>query len=180
MTDDEAELLPVLVTPRLRLRCFRDTDAAALSANLTPPVIRWLTSWPDPTTVEVAALRIAEARAGAREGWHVGYAIERLSDGVLIGGFGGGSPEGRVEIGYHLTEHAHGQGYMLEAARAGLAAIWDVLPTSKVEAQAHPDNTGSRAVLTKLGMKLVDERPAFAPARNAWEPGCFYEIERPS
>ena len=180
MSADEAELLPVLVTPRLRLRCFRDADAPALAANLTSPVIRWLTSWPDPTTVEIAAARIAEARSGAREGWHVSYAIERLSDGMLIGGFGGGSPDGRVEIGYHLAEHAHRQGYMLEAAMAGLAAIWDILPTPKVEAQAHPDNSASRTILTKLGMKLVDERFSFASPRNAWEPGCFYEIARPS
>ena len=180
MAEGEAELLPVVVTPRLRLRCFRPEDAQALSANLTPPVIRWLTSWPDPVTVEVAAERIAEARQGAREGWHAGYAIERLSDGVLIGGFGGGAPDGRVEIGYHLAEHAHGQGYMLEAATAGLAAMWDILPTRTIVAQAHPDNPGSRAILTRLGMRMTGEGPAYAPARGIWEPGCFYEITRPS
>lgn len=177
--EDGAELLPVLVTPRLRLRCFRPEDAPALSANLTPPVIRWLTSWPDPVTVEVAARRIAEAREGARQGWHVGYAIERLSDGRLIGGFGGGAPDGGVEIGYHLAEHAQGQGYMLEAARAGLAAMWDLLPTPTIVAQAHPDNGGSRAILTRLGMRMTGEGPAYAPARGIWEPGCFYEIARP-
>lgn len=179
MAGDETDLLPVLVTPRLRLRCFRPDDAPALAANLTPAVTCWLMSWPDPTTIEIAAVRIDEARQGVRAGWHVSYAVERLSDGVLIGGFGGGAPDGRAEIGYHLAEHAHGQGYMAEAAAAGLAVIWRRLPAKKVEAQVHPDNASSRAILTRLGMTLVDERPAFAPARNQWEPGCFYEMARP-
>ena len=179
MVGGEADLLPVLVTPRLRLRCFRESDAPALSANLTPGVVRWLSSWPDPTSIDLAAARIAEARQGVRDGWHVGYAIERLEDGALIGGFGGGAPDGGIEIGYHLAEHAQGQGYMLEAARAGLASMWDLLPVRMIAAQAHPDNAASRAILTKLGMRDVGERPVFASARNAWEPGCWYEIDRP-
>lgn len=180
MTGGEAELLPVLVTPRLRLRSFREADASILSTNLTSGVVRWLTSWPDPTSTELAAARISDARQGAREGWHVGYAIERREDGLVVGGFGGGSPDGRVEIGYHLAEHAQGRGYMLEAATAGLASIWDLLPVRTIEAQAHPDNAASRAILIKLGMREVGERLVYASARDAWEPGCWYEIDRPS
>lgn len=181
MASDEAELLPVLVTPRLRLRCWRSEDAPALSANLTPAVTRWLSSWPNPTSLELAAERIAEARAGVREGWHVSYAIERLADGVVIGGFGGGAKDQqeRVEIGYHLAETAHGQGYMTEAATVGLAALWGLLPAQVIEAQAHPDNAASRAILARLGMTPTGERSVFASARGAWEPGCWYEIARP-
>ena len=111
------------------------------------------------------------------------YAIERLADGLVIGGFGGGARDQRtrVEIGYHLAEAAHGQGYMGEAAQAGLSALWSLLPAAEtIEAQAHPDNAASRAILTKLGMRFVGERPVFASARDAWEPGCWYEIDRPS
>ncbi len=183
MASDEAELLPVLVTPRLRLRCWRLEDAPALSANLTPAVTRWLSSWPDPTSVDLALSRIAEARAGVGEGWHVSYAIERLSDGVVIGGFGGGAadPRDRVEIGYHLAEAAHGQGYMSEAAAMGLPAMWDLLPEARIiEAQAHPANAASQAILVKLGMRSVGARPVFSAAREAWEPGSWYEISRPS
>ena len=181
MVGDEAELLPVLVTPRLRLRCWRPEDAAALSANLTPAVTRWLNSWPDSATIALAAQRIAEAREGVREGCHVSFAIERRSDGVVIGGFGGGErgrPE-RVEIGYRLAEGAHGPGYMTEASTAGLAALWRLLPVQVIEAQTQPANLASRAILTRLGMRFVEERPVYSPARGAWEPGCWYEIERP-
>jgi ribosomal-protein-alanine N-acetyltransferase len=183
MSGDETELLPVLVTPRFRLRCWRPSDAQALSANMTPAVTRWLISWPDPTPPELALQRILEARDGVREGWHVSYAIERLTDGLLIGGFGGGAKDNRrrVEIGFHLAEKAHGQGYMTEASRVGLAALWLRAPAAQViEAQAHPENVASRAILTKLGMTFVGERPVFASARGAWEPGCWYEVARPS
>lgn len=183
MAGVEAELLPVLVTPRLRLRCWRASDAAALSLNMTPSVTRWLSSWPDPTSLELAAERIVEARAGVQEGWHVSYAIERLSDGVLIGGIGGGAKDQRhrVEIGYHLSEAAHGNGYMTEAARACLPSLWLQLPDAEtIEAQVHPDNVASRAILSGLGMRFVGERPVFASARQAWEPSCWYEIARPS
>lgn len=183
MTDDDAELLPVVLTPRLRLRCWRASDAATLSRNMTPAVTRWLTSWPDPTSVELAAERIAEARQGVREGWHVSYAVERLADDVVIGGFGGGARDQhrRVEIGYHLAEGAQGQRYMTEAAQAGLCALWSQLPAAEtIEAQAHPDNAASRAILAKLGMRFVGERPVFASARGVWEVGCWYEIARPT
>ncbi|ATC31578.1 N-acetyltransferase [Caulobacter vibrioides] len=182
MSGDGEELLPVVVTPRLRLRCWRPSDAAALSANMTPKVSRWLSSWPDPTPPELARQRIVEARAGVSEGWHVSYAIERLSDDLVIGGFGGGAKDQRlrVEIGYHLAEGAHGQGYMMEAAQAGLSAVWSQLPAAEtIEAQAHPDNAASRAILSKLGMRFVGERPVFASARGVWEPGCWYELARP-
>ncbi|WP_168077340.1 GNAT family protein [Caulobacter sp. SSI4214] len=182
MDEDGAELLPVLVTSRLRLRCWRSQDASALSTNLTSTVTRWLSSWPDPTSIDLAAERIAEARAGVSQGWHVSYAIERLSDGVVIGGFGGGAQDQRerVEIGYHLAEAAQGRGYMTEAAIAGLAAMWSLLPAQVIEAQVHPDNTASRTILTRLGMRFVEERPVYSTAREAWEPGCWYEIERPT
>ncbi|MCA0355579.1 MAG: GNAT family N-acetyltransferase [Proteobacteria bacterium] len=183
MAADGEELLPVVVTPRLRLRCWRSSDAAVLSANMTSRVSRWLSSWPDPTSTELALQRIVEARAGVCEGWHVSYAIERLADGLVIGGFGGGArnQRTRVEIGYHLAEAAHGQGYMGEAAQAGLSALWSLLPAAEtIEAQAHPDNAASRAILTALGMRFVGERPVFASARDTWEPGCWYEIDRPS
>lgn len=182
MGGDGADLLPIIVTSRLRLRCWLPSDATVLSENMTSGVSRWLSSWPDPTSPELALERIVEARAGVCEGWHVSYAIERLADGVVIGGFGGGARDQRlrVEIGYHLAEGAHGQGYMTEAAQAGLSALWSRLPAVEtVEAQAHPDNAASRAILSKLGMRFVGERPVFASARGVWEPGCWYETGRP-
>jgi RimJ/RimL family protein N-acetyltransferase len=175
------ELLPVLVTPRLRLRCFRTGDAPALAANLTPAVTRWLATWPDPVSVDLAAQRIERAREGARAGWHVGYAIERLEDGLLIGGVGAGEREDRdrTEIGYHLAEHAHGRGYMVEAARAVLAVLWDRLPIQVIEAVAQNENRASFAVMKRLGMTPSGQRLVRSPARDRWEWCGVYALGRP-
>ncbi|WP_425995759.1 GNAT family N-acetyltransferase [Caulobacter sp. DWR1-3-2b1] len=182
MQNEAAEPLPVLTTPRLKLRCFRISDAPVLAANLTPAVTRWLATWPDPVSVALAAERIATARQGALAGWHVGYAIERLSDGVLIGGFGGGTADAPdpVDVGYHLAEHAHGQGYMVEAGRAAIAAMWDLLPMRVIEAVAQRENAASFAIMRRLGMTPTGQRLVHSPARDRWEWCGVQAIGRPT
>ena len=175
------ELLPVVVTPRLRLRCFRPEDAPALAANLTPPVTRWLATWPDPVPVDLAARRTEDARAGVRAGWHVSYAIERLSDGAVIGGFGGGTVEDidGIEIGYHLAEHAHGQGYMTEAGRAAMDVLWRRPAIRIIEAVAQNENGPSFEVMRRLGMSPTGRKLVHSPARDRWEWCGVYAINRP-
>jgi len=183
MPDQAAELLPVLITQRLKLRCFRVSDAPALAANLTPAVTRWLATWPDPVSVELAAERIELARASVAAGWHVSYAIERMSDGVVIGGFGGGTADDGadlIDVGYHLAEHAHGQGYMTEAGRAALAAMWRLLPVQVIEAVAQRENAASFGVMRKLGMSPIGQRLVHSPARDRWEWCGVQAINRPA
>lgn len=182
MSDQAAELLPVLITQRLKLRCFRASDAPALAANLTPAVTRWLATWPDPVSVELAAERIELARASVLAGWHVSYAIERLSDGLVIGGFGGGTADATdlIDVGYHLAEHAHGQGYMTEAGRAAITAMWRLLPVQVIEAFAQRENAASFAVMRNLGMSPIGQRLIHSPARDSWEWCGVQAISRPA
>ncbi len=181
MTVAVGVLLPVILTPRLRLRCFEAEDAPSLAANLTPAVTRWLATWPDPVTVELAAQRIALARAGARAGWHIGYGVERLSDGVLIGGVGGGTEKDTdtIEIGYHLAEGAQGQGYMTEAGRAVIDMIWRLLSVTRIEAVAQLENQASFEVMKRLGMTPSGRRLVHTPARDRWEWCGVYGLDRP-
>lgn len=178
---EAGQLLPVILTRRLRLRCFEAGDAQRLAANLTPAVTRWLGTWPDPVTVDVAAQRIEIARDGVRAGRHVGYGVERLSDGLLIGGFGGDiDVTGETfEIGYHLAEQAHGQGYMTEAGRAALAVLWELLPITRVEAVAQRENAASFAVMKRLGMSPAGQRLVHSLARDRWEWCGVYGVDRP-
>jgi RimJ/RimL family protein N-acetyltransferase len=182
VTPEAGPLLPVVLTPRLRLRCFEAEDAPSLAANLTPPVTRWLATWPDPVTIELADRRIQIARDGVRAGWHVAYGIERLSDGLLIGGFGGDvdATGETFEIGYHLAEHAHGQGYMTEAGRAAIDTLWSLLPIQRIEAVAQRENAGSFAVMRRLGMSHSGQRLVHALARDRWEWCGVYGLDRPS
>jgi RimJ/RimL family protein N-acetyltransferase len=176
------DLLPIVQTERLRLRAFEPGDASDLCCNMTPSVTRWLASWPDPVTQDYALARIARARAGMERGVSLFYALERIEDGRVIGGLGGGLiPEdpARLEVSYHLAEDCHGAGYMGEAVRAALPVIWRLMPVQAIEAGAQLANAASFAVMRAMGMTPVGERMVYSSARGREEPTGFYEIRRP-
>jgi len=72
-------------------------------------------------------------------------------------GSGGLVPIGRVgpelEVGYRLLPARHGLGLATEIARASLAFAFDHLAQERVLALTHPDNTPSRRVLERVGMR---------------------------
>ena len=174
--------LPVIETPRLRLRCVRQDDAARVSAMMTPAVSRWVATWPVPFTPEMASERIAAARDAAAVGTTLPFAVERRSDGALLGWIGvhrGATAGRRGMLGYWLGEEHQGQGYMREAAPAAVVAGFDLLGLGVVEAAAQPENAASLAVLRTCGMEPVGERTFFAPARGRDELCLFFEVMRP-
>lgn len=176
------DLLPRLSTDRLTLRAFELDDAAELARNMTPAVTRWLASWPDPVTTSYATARIERARTGMRRGVSLFYALQRNADGRVIGGIGGGvlaADPSRLEISYHLAEDCHGAGYMGEAVRTALPAIWRLMPVQAIEAGAQVGNAASFGVMKALGMTPTDERLVYSSARDRHEPTQFYEIRRP-
>ena len=145
---------PVLETARFRLRAVTGADAPAVFRIMRDPRVtqyfgRGPMLSPDEAVERIAAMREAfTARRGVR--WAI---AERASD-ALIGscGFWRLIPEhDRAEIGYDLAPEWWGKGVMTEAAGAALRFGFDVLGLHTVEANIHPDNTGSRRVLEKLG-----------------------------
>lgn len=170
-------------TARLKLRCVRPADAARTSAMMTPAVSRWVASWPMPFTPEMAAERIAAAREAAERGKALPFAVERRSDGVLLGWVGvnrDATDARRGVLGYWLGEDYHGHGYMREAAPAAVAAAFERLDLEVIEAGTQPGNAASLAVLRGCGMAPAGERMVFAPARARDEPCLFYEAARPT
>lgn len=61
-------------------------------------------------------------------------------------------PAGQVEVGWHLHPWHQGQGLVTEAATAVLAAAAKA-GIKQVIALTDPDNTASRAVAARLGMR---------------------------
>ena len=90
------------------------------------------------------------------------YAVERLSDGELLGFTGlhrvtfSGGLEGQVEILWRLRHDAWGQGYATEAARACIAHAAK-LGIPELVAFTFVGNGRSRRVMQKLGMTCVGE-----------------------
>jgi RimJ/RimL family protein N-acetyltransferase len=103
------------------------------------------------------------------------WAVERKSDGVLLGRCGLWNPEGwpGVEIGWKFARHAWGQGYATEAARAALAWGWTVLNAPRLISVIHPDNASSIRVAERLGLRSTRHDIVNGQAL------VIFEIERP-
>jgi RimJ/RimL family protein N-acetyltransferase len=87
------------------------------------------------------------------------WAVERRSDGVLVGRAGLWMPEGwpGLEVGWALARHAWGSGYAAEAGRAAIEWAWAELGVPRVLSIIHPDNARSIRVAERLGMRLLRE-----------------------
>ena len=180
--DSYPDLFGAVETARLRLRCVRLEDAVPVSGMMTAAVSRWVASWPVPFTSEMAVERITNARKAATDGRALPCAIERRSDGALVGWIGvtrETSHERRAMLGYWLGEKHHGHGYMREAAPAAVQMAFQQLDLDVIEAAAQPENAASFAVLRGCGMAPVGERMIFAPSRSRDELCLLYEVARP-
>ena len=111
-------------TSRLVLRAWREDDFDAFAAmNADPRVMEY---FPAPLTREESATFFGHIREEFQtEGFGL-YAVERISDGLLLGYTGLHRVTfdglcGQIEIGWRLRADAWGNGYAPEAAQACLA-----------------------------------------------------------
>lgn len=83
-------------------------------------------------------------------------AVLRKSDGEFIG-WGGLQPledSGEIEVGYGFDTPHWGRGYATEMAEAWLRYGFEEAGLERIVAVAVPENTASRRVMEKLGMKF--------------------------
>lgn len=85
------------------------------------------------------------------------WAVRFKDDPTLLGWCGldflDTTPE--IEVGYGLARSHWGLGIATEAASASLQYGFDQLQLERIVAVAYPQNTASRLVMEKLGMKYV-------------------------
>jgi RimJ/RimL family protein N-acetyltransferase len=145
--------LPELDTARLRLRQFRaddlaphraavDDDPAVTWAHVRLPLVDSLRRWAD------------RLDGWERDGYGMWIAEERAT-GAVIGHCGLQRLDGgdEVEVGYYLGRAAWGRGYATEAAAACLAYGFERCGLPRIVAVVRPENTASRNVLGKLGLR---------------------------
>jgi len=144
-------LIPVLETERLILRAFCDDDLAAWAAVMgDPDVARYVA--PAPMTREESW----RSMAGSLGHWLLrGYgtwAVERKSDGAMMGRVGMINPEGwpGLEIGWTLGKRYWGQGYATEAAAAAMRYAFLTQPVPKLISCIDPENVASQAVARRI------------------------------
>ena len=182
-------ILPI-ETDRLIIRNWQERDRAPYAAFLADPILRkFFRGVVDAATSSSWIDGYIEELAQSEFGWR---AIERKSDGALIGDAGVGRIDEAsravmrgaplVEAGWTIGRAFWGQGYATEAAAACLGAAWSNPDITEIVAAAHAENTASHRVMEKLGMRR-DTLGDFADPRfeaGHWlQPHVLYRIDRP-
>ena len=147
----------LLETPHLLLREFEPDDWPAVLTYQSDPRYLRLYAWTERTAADVRAFVEAFVASRAAEPrLTVQLAITLRDGGQLIGNCGIRLAEPGVRIGdlgYELSPEHWGRGYATEAARAMVDFAFSELQLHRVWAECVPENTASRRVLEKLGMR---------------------------
>lgn len=163
----------ILETARLRLRWFTPTptDADFLRALLNDP--GWLANIGERNvrTRRQALAWIATRHTATYGRLGFGFwAVERKSDGVLVGMCGLVKRDTLMEadVGYALMPAFRGQGYAREAAAACVRYARDVLGLPEVWGITGPANAGSAAVLRQVGLHDAGITRLVGEERETW------------
>ncbi|MBR0681893.1 GNAT family N-acetyltransferase [Roseomonas eburnea] len=178
----DSPALPVIETPRLRLRCAEPRDADALVAMMSETVSRRLASWPVPYTRPMALDRIAGVRLAAAQGRSLPLVVERKPDGAVLGWISASRAPGdetTALLTYWLGEAHQGHGYMREAARAMIDHAFAMMNVARLRAAVQGDNAASLSVVQLLGMRPLGEGRIWCPARGREESCLWFELPRP-
>jgi RimJ/RimL family protein N-acetyltransferase len=196
-------LLPELVTSRLKLRAWKESDfephvlwEADYRVNEFLPVIGDHVA----RTPEASRLRIArflETPEEQRQQWardwlnqelnrpNPWWAVEVPGVADVIGGIGIGPHEFEfdfgpcIEIGWRFAPRYWGQGYATEAAKAVLAYGFDTLGFADVYSMSALGNKRSFAVMKRIGLRYVKDYLAPGlPDGHPLRPYALYRITR--
>jgi len=176
-------------TPRLVLRSWEGRDRAPFAAiNADPAVRRYYYPSLLSAAESDALVDMAMAEFDA-EGFGF-LAVERKSDGVLIGGAGlsrpgPGIPGGgdQVEIGWILGQAYWRQGYATEASRGWLDAAWLRFGLEAIIGYTSAINMPSRRAMERIGMHHLtgaDFDDITVPSGHVLRPHVLYRIDRPA
>jgi RimJ/RimL family protein N-acetyltransferase len=171
---------PILETERLRLRAWRKDDREKYFAILQEPAV-FRHFGPEPMGMEECWRRLMAAVGGWQLNGFGGWAVERKSDGKLIGmtalftawrdlvpQFGD-----QPEMGWIFATEAHGHGLASDACRAVLDWAESNLDPTPIWAIVAPANEPSLKLAEKLGFERVHETlyhndPTVVFRRPAW------------
>ncbi|HKX91812.1 MAG TPA: GNAT family N-acetyltransferase [Sphingomicrobium sp.] len=171
---------PRIETERLVLRPWRKDDRTHYFAILQEPAV-YRHFGPTPMGMEECWRRLMAAVGGWQLNGFGGWAVERRSDGRLLGmtalftAWRDLEPEfgDQPEMGWIFATEAHGQGLAGEACRAALDWAEANLDSTPIWAIIAPANEPSLKLAGKLGFERVSETlyhddPTVVLKRPAW------------
>ncbi len=144
-----------LRTPRLILRAYRPEDAEELYRGLgTDPSAYEFSGWnpyADPETARRTVTGFIESREDGTYSWVMDV------EGAVAGTVGACDREDdRIEIGFSVVKSWQGRGLATEAVKRVLEHLTENEGFTRVDAWCASENHGSRRVLEKAGMRLVN------------------------
>jgi ribosomal-protein-alanine N-acetyltransferase len=146
---------PMLSTARLRLRQFRTEDTDAMHECFADPEAMRFWNRPAHTKrieTERTVHNCIECTPSYYRFWAVAEAETDRCLG-LVNYHDGHIRNKRVAIGYIIHPARQRQGIATEAVSAVLGFCFGELRLHRVQAFIHPDNTGSRRLVEKLGFR---------------------------
>lgn len=164
--------LELTVTPEVRLRALRASDAGALLAAVEADRAlfeTWLRWAAGVHTLDEATAFIARATDAETEGrgFHLGlWRADQLLGGVPCWSI---DPVHRVaEIGYWLGSASRGSGLAATATSAVMAYLFDQRQVNRLEFQCRVENEASRRTAERVGGQLEGIR-----RQSHWVGGAF-------
>jgi RimJ/RimL family protein N-acetyltransferase len=168
-------------TERLTLRPFTRGDVdAVFSYRGREDVCRFLFDEPmsRQSCAEAIQLRIGQL-AFEEDGDRIVLAVERKSDGVLIGEVSlilRSSDSRQAEIGYIFHPDSHRQGYATEAARALMEVGFKGADLHRIYARCDARNTASARVMERLGMRREAHFRGHVLIKGRWDEEFIYAL----
>ncbi len=146
--------MQTLLTDRLLLRPFEDTDDSVVEALAGDVAVARTSNIPHPYPVGGAHTWIVAGREAAAQGQRYPFAVVRRADAQLVGCMTLllDHEHRRAELAYWIGHPYWGNGYATEAGKAIVAFAFETLKLNRVTGHAMRRNPASTRVMEKLGM----------------------------
>ncbi len=158
-------MIPTLETERLMLRAPRGDDFPVYEGFFTDGEASRF--YGGPVRTDIAWRRLASDLGHWQLRGYGLWAVERRSDGAMIGCCGLSWPVGwpRRELTWWLVPQARGHGFATEASGAAIAFGYDTLDWPLVETHVDDENAAARKLALRLGGRVM-ARETFPDGRE--------------